>query len=325
MSLAIDLPDDPGVDALAPDDRALVARIWTERSAAEQRAAVIFTMIARDLLVDGAIPEVLELATRAVHDELRHVEICRQVASRYAGAPVPWPAPEPASEPAFRDAPPDLTRALHVVLDTCIAESVGATFLQVCRADAEGPLVRAALQQLLRDDIGHARIGWAHLASAADVVAADRPHGPLAVAVEHVAGRQVQRVGVVDAAARAQVLARVLARDAVEVADLAAVGVGDAQDLAALDQEGDAAVRGDPVAHARARAFGLQRDMSEGTGRCLVGRTGRLARGRGVVGVRLERRAPVGLDHAAAVLACSSEVTNAGSLKPIDFEILSTS
>ncbi len=53
MSLAIDLPDDPGVDALAPDDRALVARIWTERSAAEQRAAVIFTMIARDLLVGG--------------------------------------------------------------------------------------------------------------------------------------------------------------------------------------------------------------------------------------------------------------------------------
>lgn len=165
MSLAIDLPDDPAIDALAPDERALVARVWAERSAAEQRAAVIFTMIARDLLVDGAIPEVLELATRAVHDELRHVEICRQVASRYAGAPVPWPAPEPASEPAFRDAPPDLTRALHVVLDTCIAESVGATFLQVCRADAEGPLVRAALQQLLRDDIGHARIGWAHLAS----------------------------------------------------------------------------------------------------------------------------------------------------------------
>lgn len=166
MAIPIDLPvDDPTIAALAPDARARVARIWTERSAAEQRAALLFTLVARDLLVDGAIPEVLELATRAVHDELRHVEVCRQVASRYAGSEVPWPAPEPAPEPGFRDAPPDLTRVLHVVGNTSIAESVGAAFLQVCRADAEGPLVRAALQTLLRDDVGHARIGWAHLAS----------------------------------------------------------------------------------------------------------------------------------------------------------------
>jgi hypothetical protein len=166
MSLALDLPaDDPSIAALGPDARARVARVWTERSAAEQRAAVLFTLVARDLLADGAIPEVLDLATRAVHDELRHVEVCRQVATRYAGTEVPWPAPEPAPEPGFRDAPPDLTRVLHVVFNTCIAESVGAAFLQVCRADAEGPLVRAALQVLLRDDVGHARIGWAHLAS----------------------------------------------------------------------------------------------------------------------------------------------------------------
>ena len=166
MTLAIDLPtDDPTIAALTPDARAVVAGIWTERTACEQRAAVIFTLLARDLLADGAVPEVLDLATKACHDELRHVELCRRVAAAYADAPVPWPAPEPTPEPGFRGAGPELTRLLYIVLNTCIAESTGAAFLQACRADAEGPLTRSALQQILRDDIGHARIGWAHLAS----------------------------------------------------------------------------------------------------------------------------------------------------------------
>jgi len=166
MKLAHELPaDDPTIAALSPEDRAVIARTWAERSACEQRAAVIFTILARDLLVDGAAPEILDLATRAVHDELRHTEVCRQVASRYHGAPIAWPAPEPAPVPEFRDAGPELTRFLYLVFNTSIAESTGAAFLQACRADADGPLVRAALQQLLRDDIGHSRIGWAQLAS----------------------------------------------------------------------------------------------------------------------------------------------------------------
>lgn len=164
-AFVVELPDDPGVEALAPAARAVVASVWAGRTDSEQRASAIFAVIARDLLADGAVPEVLDLATRAVHDELRHVEICRRVAARYAGAPVPWPAPPPAPEPAFRGASPALARQLYVIANTCVAETVGAAFLQACRADAEGPLVRAALQQILRDDIGHARIGWAHLAS----------------------------------------------------------------------------------------------------------------------------------------------------------------
>ncbi len=162
---SVELPEDPNIEELAPAARTLVASVWAGRTDSEQNASAIFAVIARDLLSDGAVPEVLALATRAVHDELRHVEICRRVAARYAGAPVPWPAPGPSPEPAFRGASPALARQLYVIANTCVAETAGAAFLQACRADAEGPLVRAALQQILRDDIGHARIGWAHLAS----------------------------------------------------------------------------------------------------------------------------------------------------------------
>lgn len=172
MGFAIDLPDDPSVDALPPATRAVIADLWAHRTRSEQRASAIFAVIVGDLLAQGAHPEVLALATRAVHDEARHVEICRQVASRYAGVPLPWPPPEPPPIPAFRDASPELARELYVILNTCVAESVGVAYLSACRADAEGPLARAAIQMITRDDIDHARIGWAHLAS-------DRPSAAL--------------------------------------------------------------------------------------------------------------------------------------------------
>lgn len=160
LDVGVDLPaPGPELAALAPAARALVAQVWTERAAAEQRAAFAFTLVARDLLRTGALPEVLALATRAVHDELRHAELCRRLAEGYAGAPVAWPAPVAHGE--LRGLPP-----LHqIVISTCISESCGAEVLRVCLADAEAPPARAAIMALLRDDIDHARLGWAHLAS----------------------------------------------------------------------------------------------------------------------------------------------------------------
>ena len=163
---SIDLPDeDPTIAALPAAARAVIADIWAGRARSEQRSAQIFAIVAGDLLRDGAVPEVLSLATRAVHDEARHVELCRHVAARYAGAPAPWPAPEPPPVPGFRGASPELTRLLHVVLNTCVAESAGVAFLTACLADATGPTARAAVLEMMRDDVGHARVGWAHLAS----------------------------------------------------------------------------------------------------------------------------------------------------------------
>lgn len=47
----------------------------------------------------------------------------------------------------------------------CINETLASAWLETCRADATVPLARAALRELLADDVDHARIGWAHLAS----------------------------------------------------------------------------------------------------------------------------------------------------------------
>jgi hypothetical protein len=48
----------------------------------------------------------------------------------------------------------------------CINETIATAWLERSRAAATSPLARAAIRELLSDDVHHARLGWAHLASA---------------------------------------------------------------------------------------------------------------------------------------------------------------
>jgi hypothetical protein len=161
------LPDrDPTIDALAPEMRALLAAVWTRRAASELGAGAAFAVVERELGELGADETVLELARRAVEDEPRHAELCRRLAEAYAGAPVPAPAPpDEVAMPVHEGADAALTRHLHVVTMCCINETIACGFVEACLADASGPLVLAIHREHLSDEIHHARIGWAHLAS----------------------------------------------------------------------------------------------------------------------------------------------------------------
>jgi hypothetical protein len=54
---------------------------------------------------------------------------------------------------------------LHVVGLCCINESIATAFVSACLEEAKAPLVHAAHHQHLADEVQHARVGWAHLAS----------------------------------------------------------------------------------------------------------------------------------------------------------------
>lgn len=160
------LPEhDPAVDALDDDARAIVARSWADRAERELGAAAGFAAMCRNLFEAGVTHDTLWLAARATCDEMRHSEICRYVASRYAGRDVPRPAARPAVDVRFGDADASLSRVLHAVVSSCMSESIGSAFLRVCVEQARGALVEAALRELLHDEIDHGRIGFALLAS----------------------------------------------------------------------------------------------------------------------------------------------------------------
>jgi hypothetical protein len=159
------LPDDPDIDAIESPVRELLGKQWASRATAELRVASVFTVVARGLFETGAAPEVLRIAARAVSDEVRHAEICRHLAARYLGRPVPWPARGPVPLPRFASAAPALRPTLHAVAMGCVNETIASAWLEASLREATSPLVRAALRELIADDVHHARLGWAHVAS----------------------------------------------------------------------------------------------------------------------------------------------------------------
>jgi hypothetical protein len=67
--------------------------------------------------------------------------------------------------PRHAGASPELRDTLHVVGQCLLNETTASAFLETCYGHAEGPLAKAALRELLSDEIDHGRIGWAHLAA----------------------------------------------------------------------------------------------------------------------------------------------------------------
>lgn len=157
--------EDAAIVALDRATRELVGGEWARRADVELTSASLTARLVQHLLLDGASAEVLELASKAVSDEVRHARICHAVAERYLERSLPEPRARHLVEATFGDAPPEINRLLLFVLHSCINETLATVCLREGLKRAISPTVKAATQELLRDDLNHARMGWAHLAS----------------------------------------------------------------------------------------------------------------------------------------------------------------
>ena len=158
--------DDPSVDALPTATRAVVADIWQRRMIAELHSSSTFAYLVEALTaIDG--PDLLiALARRAIDDERRHGEICAAMSARYSGTGVDVPAPPPLQGlPRHVGADARQSRILHVIAQGCCNETTATAFLERSMQAAEHPLPRAAMRELLADDLDHARLGWMMLAA----------------------------------------------------------------------------------------------------------------------------------------------------------------
>lgn len=156
---------DPTIATLPRTTRDELSAIWLVRAAMERRVADAFSVIHSALASRQAPPELVELAARAIDDEYRHAELSRLVASRYAGREVSSPARLPLEVPRLAGARPELRETLHIVGQCILNETTAAAYLELCAHHAEGETARWAIRELLADEIDHARIGWAHIAS----------------------------------------------------------------------------------------------------------------------------------------------------------------
>lgn len=166
------LPEDPSVATLPRDARAVLARLWQCQAATERRVATSFERVHAALRARGADPGLLAVSDRAVDDEFRHAALCLEVASRYAGDAVAAPEALAFSAPTHPDASDALRPALVVIGQCALNETFAAAYLDACLEGATHPLARAALAELLSDEVDHARIGWAYAATLDDATRA---------------------------------------------------------------------------------------------------------------------------------------------------------
>jgi hypothetical protein len=156
-------PRDHG--SLDAERRRVVAEVWRGRADSERSTAETFRIVANGLAALDAESDLIALARRAVDDEMRHAKRCWQLACLYADRELPVPRPHALVLPSYEGATEELRHTLHVVGQCCLNETTASAFLERSLQLVRAEPVRTVLRELLRDEIDHARIGWAHLAS----------------------------------------------------------------------------------------------------------------------------------------------------------------
>ena len=173
------LADDPTIARLAPADREALAAIWKDRARSESAVGNVFAQVADELVASGAPAALVALARRAEADEARHATVCEELAVAYGHDSTPRPERRVRlrdyDQPTVR-----LRTALHAIHVCCISETIATAFVEACLGACESPGLREIHREHLGDEVQHARVGWAYVATLTAeeraAVAADLPY-----------------------------------------------------------------------------------------------------------------------------------------------------
>ena len=147
-----------------PQARRLAARVWCRRLCVEREAADRFRRLARELAQVSAADEVVALAGSAADDELRHAALCEELVVHFGGA-----VPATQKAVATKIGPSALSPRQRVLFEMvamgCVTETLSTALLGALVDRARDPLAQRIMREILRDEVKHSRLGWAHLAA----------------------------------------------------------------------------------------------------------------------------------------------------------------
>jgi hypothetical protein len=153
-----------GLEPASEPLRTLAASAWTFRWRVELEAELRFGRLADRLQATPAGRPLAALARRAALDERRHADRCAGLAEAYGALVSGRVAPPPEVAPAHLE--PEQATWYELVAACCVAETGSVAVLTSLLAGARQPRLRAVLHELAVDEVAHARLGWAALASA---------------------------------------------------------------------------------------------------------------------------------------------------------------
>lgn len=146
----------PAGDGSAPDARRALA--WAQAGADEHASVASFSRLALSLMALGAPTELLAGVQRAALDEVRHADVCWELARQF-GAEDVTPGAFPFGEAVeVRVTLAELAYA--ATREGCLGETLGAHLVASAATLAPEPAVRRALQAIAAEEAEHAVLSF---------------------------------------------------------------------------------------------------------------------------------------------------------------------
>jgi len=151
-----------GVNALLDNERARarIALIWKMRAVGEHQSTARFAAYAKRMRELGVPPHFQDEAFAASEQELRHREVCVEMAQRLRYGEITFETQD--FTPIGPHGPANLLA--DMVAFGCLVETLNVAQLSTFLRDITEPEIRQATRKLLADEVGHSRLGWAYLA-----------------------------------------------------------------------------------------------------------------------------------------------------------------
>lgn len=142
----------------AAPDSARATR-WTRDALDEHASIGAFARLSLQLLGVGAPASLLRRTHQAALDEIRHAELCFELATRFTGVALrPGPIPLPSEVKLEYDLS---TIAVEALLDGAVNEGLSAAEARARFRKSDDEQERMALKTIARDEAEHARLGEA--------------------------------------------------------------------------------------------------------------------------------------------------------------------
>lgn len=144
-----------------------VASTWAQRAQAELGAEKRFRQLVEQMKDLKVHKTVIAFAIRAQQDEIEHAHMCAKVAKEYGHATgfEHFSSQIADLEASWSQrAAPEERLLCETVLMCCITETINASLLNSIYRSSKTSSTQKIVHKILKDEVKHSQIGWAHLA-----------------------------------------------------------------------------------------------------------------------------------------------------------------
>ena len=155
---------DLDLDEAPKDTRNRLATVWSKRAQQEWASVPAFQQLMEQLRANDAPESFVRRAETAGEDEVRHAVLAAGMVSKFTERTVALDSAETETREPVMGREGLKRLAVESWLDGCLGEGLAAVSVAEEAEVTTMPDVRAALQQIARDEYKHAELGWDILA-----------------------------------------------------------------------------------------------------------------------------------------------------------------